>query len=136
MTSRIPFPRTPFFAAAIFAGALASQGHAQDTWEHFTCYNIDPHGGFKEVPVELKDQFASYRALVIRPVMLCNPVDKNGEGIKDPDRHLVCYQIRADPAGGVPPAYDVNTSNQFTEQSMTAVLPPRTLCVPSKKEIR
>lgn len=122
-------------AVAVTLGAGAAATPAMASWEHFTCYRIDPHGGFKPRDVKLEDQFAAYRGRVIRPIMLCNPVDKNGEGIKDKDRHLVCYEIKADPAGKAPRAVDVNTANQFTEQSMTAVLPPEMLCVPSKKEI-
>ena len=33
-----------------------------------------------------------------KPRHLCTPVDKNGEGIKNPDVHLLCYQSR--PARG------------------------------------
>ncbi|SMX28029.1 hypothetical protein TRP8649_02141 [Pelagimonas phthalicica] len=124
--------KTLFFAAALATGAFASSAHAFG--EHYLCYNIDPHGGFKEIPVELKDQFAGYKGLVIRPVSLCNPVDKNGEGIREPEVHLVCYEIKAEPVTKTKPAIDVMTANQFREQSMTAVLPPHTLCVPSKKE--
>ena len=136
MTSRMRFTAKTFLAAAVLGGGFASGAQAQDAWEHFLCYNIDPHGGFEERTVELKDQFAGYKAVVIRPVSLCNPVDKNGEGIRDPEYHLVCYEIKADPAGEAPRAVDVMTSNQFTEQGMTAVVPPRSLCVPSKKRKR
>jgi hypothetical protein len=31
---------------------------------------------------------------VRRPELLCNPVSKNGEEIKNPDEHLVCYQTK------------------------------------------
>ena len=130
------FPRKArtVVAAVFLGGTCASGAHAQG-WEHFTCYDIDPHGGFDERSVKLEDQFAQYEGLVIRPVSLCNPVDKNGEGIQDRDYHLVCYEIKADPVSLVDRTIDVNTANQFTEQSMTAILPPRTLCVPSKKAL-
>ncbi len=29
----------------------------------------------------------------MKPVMLCAPVDKNGEGIGDPVSHLTCYEL-------------------------------------------
>jgi len=38
---------------------------------------------------------------VTRPRLLCLPVDKNGEGIKNPDRHLMCYKVK--PALNAPP---------------------------------
>lgn len=136
MKSSWRFALATLLASALLGGAFATTGHAQSSWEHFLCYRIDPHGAFKSLSVKLKDQFHKYEAVVVNPVSLCNPVSKNGEGIQDSDRHLVCYEIRADPIGKFPNTIDVNTSNQFTEQSMTAVLPPRTLCVPSKKEIR
>ena len=136
MTSKLRILAKTFIAAACVAGfAVSAQAQEQVKGEHYACYRIDPHGGFDEIPVSLKDQFAGYEALVIRPIQLCNPVDKNGEGILNPEVHLVCYEIRADPIGEFPPTYDVNTVNQFREQSMTAVLPPRMLCVPSFKKI-
>ena len=119
--------------AIALIGTTGMTAPAQASWEHFSCYKIDPHGKFKPRDVRLEDQFARYAAHVVRPVMLCNPVDKNGEGIRDKERHLVCYEIKADPAGKAPKAVDVVTENQFQEQGMTAVLPPDILCVPSKK---
>ena len=131
---------TPFiFSAALVGaahGAIAqAQEQQQDDWEHYLCYNIDPHGSFKPREVKLKDQFGFYYGVVLNPISLCNPVDKNGEGIVNFQRHLVCYEVNTDPIGPFPPAIDVITANQFTEQSMTAIIPPRTLCVPSKKEL-
>ncbi|MEL7114050.1 MAG: hypothetical protein AAGP08_00420 [Pseudomonadota bacterium] len=125
---------TSLGAATVLSATLALSAQAQGFGEHYACYRIDPHGGFDPRTVELKDQFAGYKAEVIRPVSLCNPVDKNGEGIREPEVHLVCYEIRAEAVTDVRPTVDVNTSNQFTEQSMTAVVPPVTLCVPTKKE--
>ncbi|MDJ0826697.1 MAG: hypothetical protein QNJ16_14445 [Rhodobacter sp.] len=135
MIAKMRFPSSLLLATALLAGGLADPALAQSSGEHFACYDIDPAGRFEEMPVQLKDQFAAYEGVVIRPVSLCNPVDKNGEGLTDPEHHLVCYEIKADPIGSAPRAVDVVTSNQFTEQPMTAVLPPRLLCVPSKKEV-
>ena len=116
------------------ASAQPQKGPADD-WEHYLFYNFVPHGPFKPRQVRLKDQFGLYEGYVLNPISLCNPVDKNGEGIKNFQRHLVCYEVNADPIGRFPTAIDVITANQFTEQSMTAIIPPKTLCVPSKKEI-
>jgi hypothetical protein len=50
--------------------------------------------------VAVTDQFDSQARLLAfrRPRHLCTPVDKNGEGIKNPGVHLLCYQSR--PARG------------------------------------
>lgn len=99
--------------------------------EHYKCYPIvDLETPFNPVGVTLRDQFASTNAFVLRPVELCNPVDKNGEGIIDPSVHLVCYEI-SEP---LQPKHRVRTNNQFGELRFT-VKDARTLCVPSKKEL-
>ena len=49
--------------------------------------------------------------MVIRdPFLFCNPVDKNGEGIRNPDDHLACY--RALPSGQ-PPTFPIPILNFF-----------------------
>jgi hypothetical protein len=72
-------------------------GHDVD---HYKCYDVKvvkgaptPHKGQKIV---LTDQFAAARSFDIKkPATLCNPVDKNGEGIKANARHLLCYAVKA-----------------------------------------
>lgn len=63
---------------------------------------------------------------------LCNPVDKNGEGIKTPSGHLLCYRVKA--------AVDhtkviglINTANQFGIETMDT-RKEELLCVPALKE--
>ena len=46
---------------------------------------------------------------VVKPKLLCNPVDKNGEGILNPDGHLVCYRVKN--AGGEPRFEGVTVEN-------------------------
>jgi hypothetical protein len=95
--------------------------------DHFQCYT----GKFPRVaprPVTLVDQFGTLQTRAAKPFMLCNPVDKNGEGIRDRLNHLECYRLK--PAPKV--ARTVTTRNQFGETSVTtrkAVV----LCVPSAK---
>ena len=45
------------------------------------------------------DQFGSSSIQILRPLKLCTPVDKNGEGIPNPASHLTCYRIRATGGG-------------------------------------
>ena len=100
--------------------------------DHFKCYKVVAKGPTPKRNVTLLDQFEFADERVMVPVAICNPVDKNGEGISDPDIHLTCYKL-------VPrnfsPKLDIVVENQFGEQAMT-VVGPRTLCVPSTKEIR
>jgi len=93
---------------------------------HFKCYVADgsPIGAF----VNLEDQLLSAPATVEEPSFFCNPVDKNGEGIIDPEDHVSCYGLQD----------FVNVSgtrrirNQFQETTLTLYLRAE-LCVPSRK---
>jgi RHS repeat-associated protein len=44
--------------------------------------------------VTLADSFETGLFDVQKPVILCNPADKNDEGVLDPDTHLMGYQIK------------------------------------------
>ena len=100
---------------------------ASATLDHFKCYKAK--GDLVNVIVNLQDQFGlEPLVLVGHPKLFCNPVDKNGEGIKDPTAHLTCYKIVAGPE----PARDVVVANQFGEQTLE-VKHPQLLCVPSEK---
>lgn len=71
---------------------------AQIERQHYQCYDVLYHDSNDVQDVKLADQFGDSRGLVGHPVRLCNPVDKNGEGIVNDDGHLVCYAIRTTPA--------------------------------------
>ena len=62
--------------------------------------------------------------------MLCNPVDKNGEGIGDRVTHLVCYTFQ--PEGGFL-GLPVPIQNQFHSLANLDVEQPFALCAPSTK---
>jgi concanavalin A-like lectin/glucanase superfamily protein len=98
--------------------------------DHFKCYNTQAATPFGRRDVFLADQFESKNTTVLRPCSVCMPVDKNGEGIKDPSTSLVCYRIRD--VSGQPrlSPRSVTVHNQFGDASLTA-LPARSLCVPS-----
>jgi hypothetical protein len=64
--------------------------------DHFLCYSAKTTKGtpkFGPLNVTLKDQFDEGAFSVKKPVSLCNPADKNNEGINDPNTHLKGYQI-------------------------------------------
>ena len=115
------------------AGAAAEEHEDMEMKaNHFKCYQVldwtewDPKG------VELKDQFGASEAKVMVPYSLCNPVDKNGEGIPNTKYHLVCYQIHDDPQPGTPRVKEVMVRNQFQEGPLW-VGSATTICLPSAK---
>lgn len=102
--------------------------------DHFQCYNADEASGtprFERVEgVSLEDQFADTTATVYKLEQVCNPVDKNGEGIINEEGHLTCYKLK-----DVRPKYqrqEVGAEDQFGELTLR-VGKPRRLCVPSTK---
>jgi hypothetical protein len=105
---------------------------------HFKCYRVaQRHGKFAARTVELADQFETKRTVVQKPVLMCNPVDKNGEGIVDPAAHLTCYRIIEAPGQEEFLQREVTVEDQFTEQAVSAFRGTcrraSLLCVPSLK---
>ena len=84
------------------------------------------------VQATVADQFNSPAKVfdVKKPRHLCNPVDKNGESVKNANAHLVCYQMKG--AKGQPRHVrrNVFVNNQFGPETMTTIK-ERELCVPS-----
>jgi hypothetical protein len=95
--------------------------------DHYKCYKS--RADFEQRSVSLVDQFGQSTATVLRPDRFCNPVDKNNEGINNPDAHLNCYRIR-EPSG---PSRDVVVNNQFGDLRLTATK-AHSLCVPAIKD--
>jgi hypothetical protein len=64
--------------------------------DHYQCYQTKLAKGsdFQSLTVDLVDQFEQRLTTVVKPKALCNPADKNGEGIADPLTHLMVYQIQ------------------------------------------
>ena len=103
--------------------------------DHFRCYKAKPAKKsfvVEDIPVTLADQFETRNALVMKCLRYCTPVDKNGEGITDPNAHLTCYKLIRDPNDLVPPfaRKDLNIDNQFGLDQVTARPLPH-LCVPT-----
>jgi len=107
--------------------------------DHFLCYRVwIPLGAprFEPVQVMVADQFEEPTLFaVLRPKRFCNPVDKNQEGIINPDSHLICYTV-------IPTKFElrqhrrrsVYVNNQFGPLQLDTRR-PRALCVPSSKEV-
>lgn len=99
--------------------------------DHFKCYRV--LGRPFQTTVMVSDQFETQPTTLIEPRLICNPVDKNGEGIPDPDNHLTCYTIK--PGAAFTPR-EVTTMDQFGQQELRSVRGQcrkrAFLCVPSE----
>ena len=85
----------------------ASKGHdeplpapALGAHDHFLCYKVKRSRGAPRFPSRIRasvvdqfDQPKTYRVKT-RNIRLCTPVDKNGEGIKNPEAHLMCFPVK------------------------------------------
>lgn len=129
------------FLAALIALALptgsAAEKHEEGVMEggdnHFKCYQVLDWTEFDRRKVELRDQFGASVAYVVEPRLLCNPVDKNGEGIPKKESHLVCYEIKDDPIGPTERVKEVMVRNQFQKGPLWVGM-ANLLCVPSEKK--
>ena len=104
--------------------------------DHFLCYRVKRSRGAPRFPshinasvVDQFDQPKTYR-LRTRNIRLCNPVDKNGEGIKNPEAHLMCFQVKGSPRHERVKGLFVN--DQFGLHKVDT-RKERELCVPSIK---
>ncbi len=98
--------------------------------DHFQCYAAV--GERLDVGVAIRDQFQEQRVGLLDPFLFCNPADKNGEGIGNPNDHLACFNY--DPPGA--PVGSVPIANQFFPNTTELdVAEPNALCVPSEKRI-
>lgn len=98
--------------------------------QHYQCYSVTEPKPSRPHEVVLRDQFGESETTTAKPVLLCNPVSKNKEEVRDKETHLVCYEIR--PHKSVEKRVEVQ--NQFGME-LLSVGTPRILCVPSLKRI-
>ncbi len=92
--------------------------------DHYKCYRV--RGDRRRVAgVTVEDQFGTGVTDVKKPLRLCLPVDKEGEGIVDPAARLMCYQLKPGPRVN----QEVFIDNQFGAGSLE-VRRARELCVP------
>jgi hypothetical protein len=118
-----------------------AQGPDSLLFDHFLCYNVKSlDAPFVPFVVRLQDQFMPdglQDFVVEKVVSLCNPADKNDEGITDPVNHYVCYSLNKGPKG----KRQVLGWDQFTPIEPSLVVPvvtvlePLTLCLPSEKQV-
>ena len=113
--------------ALIPLGGVAIAVNGNETLDHYKCYDVSDDT-IIGATVSLADQFQERSQEVKKPRFLCNPVDKNGEGIVNSTDHLVCYAIFPNQNVGE----EVSVSNQFGSHGLK-VKKDQMLCVPSSK---
>jgi hypothetical protein len=101
--------------------------------DHFKCYRVRSPQGFGQIPgIWVEDQLNQPKHYNLRkPKQLCLAVDKNGEGIKNPDAHLLCYQAK--PASGEPRharVRGIHVNGQLGPERLDTIK-VQELCVPS-----
>jgi len=121
-------PGDPTCQTEDFDEATCTCGH-RDNYKCYTVKTVPRTPRFPATTVGLEDQFRTTEARLLAPYQLCNPVDKNGEGIENPDAHLLCYKfVDRSRSTSVP----VEVTDQFgTEQLRTSSA--NLLCVPALK---
>ena len=136
MLKKIKICLTVAFAIVLMMGsqlAVAQGAGVPPENDHYKCYPVRDWGNWQPRKVMLEDQFGKSKAKVVVPRWLCNPVDKNQEGVVDKENHLVCYGIKDDPEGPTDPIEQVVVKNQFGEMTMWVGVPANSLCLPSSK---
>jgi hypothetical protein len=101
------------------------------TVDHFRCLRVRVSAGTSFTPqtVTAADQFGTRQLRLTRPLKLCLPTNKNGEGIFDPATHLMCYKAKPTPKHA---ATLVHTLNQFGAEDNT-IRGEFEFCVPAEK---
>jgi hypothetical protein len=109
--------------------------------DHYKCYKVKVTSGTpklaKGITVTVEDQFNSPAKTFAlkKPKHLCLPVDKNSEGIKNPEAHLLCYTAKG--VSGQPKHVrqnGVHINNQIGV-SVFGTTKEASLCIPSIKTV-
>jgi hypothetical protein len=101
------------------------------TVDHFKCY--EAFGDPLDISIDFADQFQGVGALLVDPFLFCNPVEKNGEPIQNPDDHLACFRTLPP---GPPLGLQVPIANQFFSIPIDIELNDQfAFCLPSAKRL-
>jgi len=124
-------PGDPNFCGANFASARCKCTVVIAQPNHFLCRDVkdlkDPK--FIKVPgITVADQTGNDVCEAKKPAMLCNPVNKNNEGIPDPTLHYCCYKVKCTSK----PVVNYVISDQFWVGNI-ATRKPRFICNPCTK---
>ena len=106
--------------------------------DHFKCYKVkvtEDTPKFVPQQVMVADQFDQTVLDVQKPERLCNPVNKDGEGIVNEIGHLLCYKVkRAEDEPKFVKIEGIHVNNQFGPLRLDAKK-EKELCVPLEKDI-
>ena len=106
--------------------------------DHYKCYKVRVTRGTPRFPervtVTATDQFnTSLKTLKLKkPRHLCTPVEKNGEVVKNPTVHLMCYLARGTPK--TPSHSGVFVNDQFGPGQLNTTR-EQEFCIPSLKTV-
>ncbi len=86
-------------SSASLLGKVPPPDNTSHAVDHYKCYKAKAASGTpayfpKGVQLGLVDTIEERIYDIRKPTRLCTPVDKNGEGIKNPNGLLLCYQAR------------------------------------------
>src|SRR5215510_9612810 len=100
--------------------------------DHYKCYKAKASPGQPRMTptVHVQTQFDNKDYVLRRPTRLCTPVDKNGEGIKNPVGHMMCYKAVPKGPRHSPTHIFVNSQLGPTERNTVKEIE---FCVPSLK---
>ena len=101
--------------------------------DDFKCHKVKDlkQPKFLKTTVSLDDQFGPDAMLEVkRPFMICNPADKSGRGLFNPDAHLCCYKVKG---AKFTVAKEVEITDDFGTLRLGKIKKPRLLCTPCSK---
>lgn len=125
-------------AAQSTEGSVTAPNDADHNVDRYKCYKVKVNksgGKFpKGIQASVSDAFTEPAKTfdVKKPKFLCNPVDVDGQGTKNPEGHLLCYQAK--PAKGEPKQPGVSgiqNADEFLASDQVATKKEEVLCVPS-----
>jgi hypothetical protein len=102
--------------------------------DHYKCYqgkDLKNPKFTKLTGVNTTDQITTEAVEVKKLKFVCVPVDKNGEGINNPNAHLACYQVKAT---NLTPRPSVEVVTQF-QTSHFQLKKGKLICLPATKTV-
>lgn len=126
--SRTPSATPTPTATATPAGAVV---------DHYKCYKAKKVAGsavFVERIVTLDDEVESKVTRVVKTTEFCNAVDKDGQGIADPNAHLQCYHIKDAPGQARFAQTNVTVDNDFGDAQPLVLKKAKRVCVPAGQD--
>ena len=118
-------------AKSIYPEPPPGQPDPESEVDHYRCLKVKVSKGESRLPkgmgVDVNDQFGSRMVFVKRPFKLCLATSKNGEDVKNPHVHLMCYKVKPEPKTS---ATGVQVNNQISPASLI-LKKEHELCVPS-----